>query len=408
MHNINYKRLSDRLEKLALIGATPQGGCSRLAFTDADRQARDQVVDWMNSAGLSVQIDAIGNIFGTRPGRDPSALPIMTGSHIDTVVDGGKLDGNLGVLAGIEVVDTLNDLGVQTARPLSIAVFSNEEGVRFQPDMMGSLVHSGGASLEEVLSSRDRDGTNLGDALKACGYAGDLPPGAITPHAFVELHIEQGPVLDSSGVSLGAVADLQGISWTEIALTGEANHAGTTPMSLRKDAGHGAARIIVGARHIAEQLGGTQVATCGAVSLTPNLINVVASSAVFTVDLRNTDDDRLSEAETRLEALIETVARDEGLTAKTRRLVRFNPVRFDIGLVESIENHARYRNLSCKRMTSGAGHDAQMMSRICPTAMIFTPSIEGISHNPAEATMPRHLEAGANVLLDTMLDLASS
>jgi N-carbamoyl-L-amino-acid hydrolase len=406
MMSIDFNRLNDRIGRLALIGATPRGGCSRLAFTEADKLARDQIVEWMQLAGLSIKIDAIGNIFGLRQGRDLDAAPIMTGSHIDTVRDGGKLDGNLGVLAGIEVVDTLNDQGTLTDRPICIAVFSNEEGVRFQPDMMGSLVHSGALPLEEALKSRDSCGVALSDALSACGYCGDMPPGTIKPHQFIELHIEQGPVLDRSGVGLGAVADLQGISWTEVVLSGEANHAGTTPMNLRQDAGLGAARIMVGVRRIAELLGGTQVATCGSVSLTPNLINVIPSSAAFTVDLRNTDDACLMQAEAELETLIQSVATDEGLGVQTRQLARFKPVRFDIKMVELIEKHAHDRKLACLRMTSGAGHDAQMMARICPTAMIFTPSIDGISHNPAEATLPQHLEAGANVLLDVILDLA--
>jgi N-carbamoyl-L-amino-acid hydrolase len=403
---VDFQRLSSRIDELALIGATPRGGVSRLAFTEADTAGRDQVVAWMKNAGLGVQVDAIGNIFGSRPGLDPDASPIMTGSHIDTVGDGGKLDGNLGVLAGLEVVETLNDASVDTRRPICVAVFSNEEGVRFQPDMMGSLVHAGDYSLADALSATDRNGIRLGDALAETGYAGDLPVGSIRPHAFVELHIEQGPVLETEDITLGAVENLQGISWTEVTLTGQANHAGTTPMSMRCDAGFGAAKIIAGVREITARLGGAQVATCGQIALSPNLVNVVARQAVFTVDLRNPDDRVLQDAEALLDSLIEGVAETEGLKFETRKIARFESVSFDPELVSEIEHAAALRGHSCRRMTSGAGHDAQMMARICPAAMIFIPSIKGISHNPAEATQPHHIEAGANVLLDVLVGQA--
>ena len=404
---INFDRLSGRIEALARIGATARGGVSRLAFTADDKAGRDQVVAWMKSAGLDVQMDGIGNIFGTRSGLDPDAAPVMTGSHIDTVADGGKLDGCLGVLAGLEVVETLNAAGIQTRRPVCVAVFSNEEGVRFQPDMMGSLVHVGGYPLAAALNATDDNGITLGDALRICGYGEDLPIGSIRPHAFVELHIEQGPVLEREGITLGAVADLQGISWTEVTLTGEANHAGTTPMSMRCDAGFGAGKIIAGVRDIANQLGGGQVATCGQVALTPNLINVVARKAVFSVDLRNPDERVLQDAEVLLDSLIEGVAVSEGLIFETRKLARFESVSFDSRLVAEIQQYAALRGFSCRKMTSGAGHDAQMMARICPAAMIFVPSIRGISHNRAEATHKAHIEAGANVLLDILLGQAS-
>lgn len=397
--------LLDRLACHARIGATEAGGVCRIALTDADRDGRDRLVAWMRALGLDVQIDGIGNIFGIRAGREALA-PVMTGSHIDTVATGGRYDGMLGVMAGLEVVRWLNDRQRTTRRPLVVAAFTNEEGVRYMPDMMGSLVHAGGLPLQQALDSVGTDGTRLGDELARIGYAGDLPCGSLRPHAFVELHIEQGPVLEAEGVSIGAVQDLQGISWQELVITGQSNHAGTTPMHLRHDAGLAAARIAVFARELARRLGGSQVATVGAVTLHPNLINVIAARATLSVDLRNTDEAVLQQAESALAAFVHTVADEEGVQITSRRLARFEPVRFDARLVERIEAAAHRRALSHRRMTSGAGHDAQMMARICPAAMIFVPSVRGISHNPREHTAAGDLVHGANVLLDVLCGLA--
>lgn len=397
--------LLDRLACHARIGATEAGGVCRIALTDADRDGRDRLVAWMQALGLEVQIDGIGNIFGIRAGREALA-PVMTGSHIDTVATGGRYDGMLGVMAGLEVVRWLNDRQRTTRRPLVVAAFTNEEGVRYMPDMMGSLVHAGGLPLQQALDSVGTDGTRLGDELARIGYAGDLPCGSLRPHAFVELHIEQGPVLEADGVSIGAVQDLQGISWQELVITGQSNHAGTTPMHLRHDAGLAAARIAVFVRELARRLGGSQVATVGAVTLHPNLINVIAARATLSVDLRNTDEAVLQQAESALAAFVHTVSDEEGVQITPRRLARFEPVRFDARLVERIEAAAHRRGLSHRRMTSGAGHDAQMMARICPAAMIFVPSVRGISHNPREHTAPADLYHGANVLLDVLCGLA--
>lgn len=400
------QRLLARMEELGAIGATPEGGVRRLALSDEDRAGRERLIDWMRDAGLDVQIDRIGNIFGTRKGTRNSA-PIMTGSHIDSVGNGGRLDGAYGVLAGLEIIETLNDHGIETTRPITIAAFTNEEGARFQPDMMGSLVHAGGMSLSAALEIRDQNGARLGDELKRIGFDGDLEVGSIIPSAFVELHIEQGPVLELEGITLAAVEDLQGISWTEVIFEGQSNHAGTTPMRLRHDAGYCAAALTVFSRSLAREAGGGQIATVGVVELQPNIINVVPGQARVTVDLRNTDNDVLSHAESRLDEYLKDLAQAESVKITTQRLARFDPVRFDAGIVGKIEKHAATLGHSIRRMTSGAGHDAQMMARICPTAMIFSPSIGGISHNPAEATAPRHLMAGAEVLFHTMLDLAN-
>ena len=399
-------QLQQRLQAHAAIGATEAGGVCRIALTEADRAGRDQLVAWMEEVGLSVQVDQIGNIFGTRAGREAGAAPVMTGSHIDTVATGGKYDGNYGVIAGLEVVRWLNARGLSTRRPLVVAAFTNEEGVRFAPDMMGSLVHAGGLPLQEALDTRGTDGQRLGDALAQIGYAGDLPCGSIRPHAFVELHIEQGPVLEAEGTAIGVVQDLQGISWQEVTITGQSNHAGTTPMALRRDAGYCAAAIAVFVRELALRLGGSQVATVGALQLHPNLINVIAARATLSVDLRNTDAEKLAQAEAQLAAFMESLARSQGVQIEARRLARFEPVRFDASLAERIAAAAQARGLSQRRMTSGAGHDAQMMARICPTAMVFVPSQGGISHNPREYTAPEALTQGANVLLDVLRSLA--
>jgi N-carbamoyl-L-amino-acid hydrolase len=391
---------------LAAIGATGDGGCCRLALTDDDRAGRDRVCRWMRELGLEVRVDPIGNVFGWRSGTEEVA-PVSTGSHIDTVRTGGRYDGCLGVLGALEVVQTLNDAGVHTRRPLVVGVFTNEEGARFAPDMLGSLVFAGGLPLAEALDRTSIDGQRLGDELARIGYAGSAPLPLFRPHAHVELHIEQGPVLDAEGVTIGAVDKLQGISWQEVVVEGQSNHAGTTPMRLRHDAGYAAAAIGAFCRSLARELGGDQVATVGSLALHPNLINVIAARAQLTVDLRNTDEPTLQEAERRLAAFLDELARAEGVRIHRRSLARFEPVAFDARVARCIAEVARRLGHSCRPITSGAGHDAQMMARLAPTAMVFVPSVRGISHNPAEHTAPEHLKAGADVLLHTLLELAA-
>jgi len=403
---VDGARLQGRLAALADIGATAEGACCRLALTDEDRAGRDLVCRWMRELDLQVQVDPIGNIFGLRPGTEDAA-PVMTGSHIDTVRTGGRYDGCLGVLGGLEVVRTLNDAGVRTRRPLVVGVFTNEEGARFAPDMLGSLVYAGGLALDAALGRTGIDGKRLGDELARIGYAGNAALPLVRPHAYVELHIEQGPVLDAEGITIGAVENLQGISWQEVSIDGQANHAGTTPMRLRHDAGYAAAAIGNFLRTLARELGGSQVCTMGSMTLHPNLINVIAAHARLTVDLRNTDEAALQEAERRLAVFLAQLARDEGVSIQTRGLARFEPVTFDAGVAALIASVAARLGHSCRPMTSGAGHDAQMMARLCPTAMVFVPSVRGISHNPAEYTAPEHLAAGADVLLHTLVALAA-
>ena len=403
---INGDRLLRRLWDLAEIGPIPGGGNNRLALTDADKGGRDLVVTWMRDLGLDVSIDTIGNVVATL--RDAgSGPPVMMGSHIDTVATGGKYDGNLGVLAALEVIESAIERGIELERPLAAAFFTNEEGSRFPPDMMGSLCYTGGLTVEEAMSTTDADGVSVGDELDRIGYRGPMPCPGPDPYAFVELHIEQGPVLERDSMRIGAVTGVQGISWTEVNITGQSNHAGTTPMSMRRDAGLAAGELVVAVRRIASEMAGTQVGTVGALRLHPDLVNVVAARAQLIVDLRNTDDDDLQSAERRLLAEVKRVAESENVEIDTKWVARFEPVVFDPRVVELVESTASALGLSVRRMPSGAGHDAQILAGVCPAGMVFVPSVRGISHNPAEHTEPDDLVAGSNVLLNTVVTLAT-
>ena len=402
---INRDRLLARLDTFNRIGALPGGGNCRLALSDEDRAGRDLLVRWMRDLGLAVTVDAIGNIIGVRGGREDSP-PVMFGSHVDTVGTGGRYDGLYGVLAGLEACEALNDAGTATRRPLALVAFTNEEGSRFAPYAMGSLVYVGGVGLEDAYAIRGIDGATVGEELRRIGYAGEARPGFLKPHAYLELHIEQGPVLESEGVVIGAVEGITGLSWTEVSITGRAAHAGTTPMHLRRDAAYAASEVTVFVRRLARDMGGHQKGTVGRIELYPNLVNVVAERAVLTVDLRNTDEKALQEAERQLGGFLERLAAQEQIAITTRSLARFEPVAFPTEMVSLIETTARELDLSCRRLPSGAGHDAQMMARLCPATMIFVPSVGGLSHNVREYTEPEHLEAGASVLLHAALRLA--
>ena len=403
---INAERLLTSLQALGQIGALPGGGVNRLALSDADGQGRDWTVARMRELGMQVTVDAIGNIVGLFPGSD-DLRPVMIGSHIDTVRTGGLYDGNYGVLSGLEVIATLREAGIQPRRPLAVAVFTNEEGARFQPDMMGSLVYVGGLPLQEALSTCDAEGVSVQTELQRIGYQGDAPVGAPVVDSYVELHIEQGPVLEQMGLQIGVVEGVQGISWTEFTVQGQSNHAGTTPMALRHDAALVAAQVAVFVRELSARLGGRQLATVGALRLGPNLVNVIAQQAVFTVDLRNTDSAALAQAERELHAYVQQAAQAEGVHISHRTLARFEPVAFDPMVVNLVEQQTQALGCSYQRMPSGAGHDAQMLARICPSAMIFVPSVGGLSHNVREHTEPADLQRGAQVLLQVVLALAN-
>ncbi|MFM8777106.1 MAG: M20 family metallo-hydrolase [Actinomycetota bacterium] len=402
---IDYPRLKSRIEALAEISPIEGGGNCRLALTDEDKHGRDLVVSWMRELGLEISIDSVGNIIGTWNTAELS--PVMSGSHIDTVRTGGRFDGCYGVLAALEVIQTCQDAKIKPPRPLAVGIFTDEEGARFAPDMLGSLVYVGGMTVETALDIVSIDGVKFGDELARIGYAGPAPcPGKI-PHAFVELHIEQGPMLEANHTRIGAVTSVQGISWQEVTIHGQSNHAGTTPMSLRHDPAYVAAEITVFVRNLALELGGDQVCTVGKVDLHPNLTNVVPARATLTLDVRNTDENLLQLAEKRIASFLTKIADSEGVTISTRVLARFEPVIFDDRVVACVEKIAKEQGNTVRRMPSGAGHDAQMLARICPSGMIFVPSVKGISHNPAEFTSDSDLEAGANRILHTMLSLTT-
>jgi N-carbamoyl-L-amino-acid hydrolase len=399
-------RLQSRLAALATIGASEGGGITRLALGDADREARQLVLGLMRELELEIRVDRVGNVFGIRPGIEEGPV-VMMGSHLDTVRDGGPLDGSYGVLAGLEVLRTLDDAGIRTRRPLAVAVFTNEEGLRYAPDMMGSLVFAGGLDLDQALATVGEDGSVFGRELERIGFAGPHAPGSIPVHRYLELHVEQGPVLDDEHAVIGIVEGVQGISWTEILIEGEANHAGTTPLRRRRDAGYAAACVARYVRDLAQlEIGGDQLATCGVLELEPGAVNVVPARARLTVDLRNSRDDELKLAERFLDDFLSTLEYDEQVRTSTRRLARTEPVAFDADLVGLVEEVVTELDYPCRRMISGAGHDAQWMARVCPSAMIFVPSLGGVSHSPREATNPEHLEAGANVLLEAVLRAA--
>lgn len=396
--------LLEQLRDMGDIGLTRPGdrdsGRTRMALDDGDRDGRDRLTAWMRELDLDVRVDGIGNIFGLLPGA-ADLPPLMMGSHIDTVAQAGPLDGVYGVLSGLAVVRAFRKAGVVPPRPLAVAAFTNEEGVRFQPDMLGSLVHVGGLSLDAALNARGIDGARLGDELVRIGYTGSAPTGALRPAAYLELHVEQGPVLEAEGFQIGVVEGVQGISWRRISVEGQSNHAGTTPTRLRRDAGLTAARIVTRLREMTET--GETVATVGRLHLEPDLVNVIPARATLTVDMRDPDEQRLRAAEDALDAYLLAVAAQDGVRVSSERLARFEPVPFDPALVNVVEDTARRLGYSCRRMVSGAGHDAQMMARICPTAMIFTPSKGGLSHCPQECTDPEDLSRGVAVLMETVL-----
>ncbi|WP_435235800.1 M20 family metallo-hydrolase [Psychromonas sp. PT13] len=405
--SINAARLQSRLLQLGEVGALVGGGVSRLALSDDDKLGRDLVVSWMKGLDLDIAIDPIGNVVATLKGSQD--LPcIMMGSHIDTVSTGGLYDGNLGVLAGLEVIETLIESNLTPVHPVSVGFFTNEEGSRFAPDMLGSAVYAQTLDLQTALKIKAIDGPTLEDELQRIGYQGtaQFPDISKQVGAYFELHVEQGPVLDEQNIEIGVVEGVQGISWHEYTVTGISNHAGTTPMQYRNDAGLVAAKINVFINELADSMAPDQHATVGALEIKPNLINVIPNFAKFTVDLRNRSEIELQKAESALSDYIDKLIKKHGVEISKRKLARFEPVNFNPSLINGIEAVAKANKLSTTRMFSGAGHDAQMFAPHCPTTMIFVPSYKGISHNIDEYTSPEQVANGANVLLQTVSELA--
>ena len=392
---------------LAKIGATEKGGVCRLALTDLDRRARDLFTGWCTQAGCTVTVDGIGNIFARRPGRNNQLPPIIAGSHIDTQPSGGKFDGNFGVLAGLEVVRSLNDHGIKTEAPIEVAVWTNEEGSRFTPVMMGSGVFVGAFTLDSTLQRADLDGVTVGEALARIGYAGSTPVGNRPVGAYFEAHIEQGPILEHEGRTIGVVTDAQGQRWYELVLTGQDSHAGPTPMAVRKDALLGAARVIQLVNEIALAHAPLAVGTVGMLDVMPNSRNVIPGKVFLTVDFRCPDNAELLKMDAELKAGVARIAAAGRLEHELTQIFQYDCVHFDESCVAMVRAGAQALGYTTRDIVSGAGHDACYMSTVTPTAMIFVPCVGGISHNEIEDALPEWIEAGGNVLLHAMLAKAN-
>jgi N-carbamoyl-L-amino-acid hydrolase len=400
---INGARLWASLMELAKIGATPKGGVKRLALTDLDKQGRDLVVGWGREAGLSITVDQIGNVFMRREGRNPSLPPVMTGSHIDTQPTGGKFDGNYGVLAGLEVIRTLNDMNIQTDAPLEVAFWTNEEGSRFVPVMMGSGVFCGAFSLETAYAATDTEGKNVRDELARIGYLGAQEPGRHPIGAYFETHIEQGPVLEDADKVIGVVPAVMGLSWYDCVVTGMEAHAGPTPMGLRKDAMQVATRIMQEVVAIANRYPPYGRGTVGMVQVFPNSRNVIPGEVKFSIDLRNVNDELLNTMHEEMLAFIDKTRSASGLGITVERVSYYPPCPFHPDCVDAVRAATAKLGYSTMDVVSGAGHDAIYAARLAPAGMIFVPCKDGISHNEIEDAKADHLEAGCNVLLHAML-----
>ncbi len=404
---INGERLWNSLMEMAKIGATPKGGVCRLTLTDLDRQSRDLFVRWCEEAGCRVSFDAMGNIFARREGRNPELPPVVAGSHLDSQPTGGKFDGAFGVLAALEVVRSLNDQEIETEAPIEIVSWTNEEGARFAPAMLGSGTFAGVFPLEEVYDKTDVDGQRFGSELERIGYRGegigDRPIGC-----YFEAHIEQGPILEDSGNAVGVVTGAQGQRWFEAVFTGEEAHAGPTPMEVRRDALVGAAEFIVAVNRIGHRFLPNACATCGMIQSSPNSRNTIPGRVFVTVDLRNPDDDRLLEMADAVRAAAAEAAGRHGLEVDLEQIWHFPATHFDPECVAAVRRGAERMGIGHQDMVSGAGHDAVYMASVAPTAMIFVPCENGISHNESENAKPEDLTAGCNVLYHAVLDKAAA
>lgn len=403
---INGDRLWDSLMEMAKIGPGVAGGNNRQTLTDADAEGRALFQKWCEDAGCSMGVDTMGNMFATRPGEDPDALPVYMGSHLDTQPTGGKYDGVLGVLGALEAVRSMNDLGIKTKHPIVIANWTNEEGTRFAPAMLSSGVFAGIHTQDWAYDREDAEGKKFGDELKRIGWVGDEEVGARKMHAMFELHIEQGPILEAEGKDIGVVTHGQGLSWTQVTVTGKEAHTGSTPMPMRKNAGLGMARILELVNEIALSHAPHAVGAAGHIEVHPNSRNVIPGKAIFTVDFRHPELDVITDMEKRLDAGAKKIAEDMGLEVELEKVGGFDPVAFDEGCVTAVRNAAERLGYSHRDLISGAGHDACWINQVAPTSMIMCPCVDGLSHNEAEDISKEWATAGADVMFHAALETA--
>ena len=400
---VNSRRLLDTLETMGEIGRESNSkGVTRLALSEDNKEARDLLVNWLREEALDIKIDPIGNIFGIRNGEDSEAPVIASGSHLDTVRNSGIFDGALGVLSALEVIRRLNEEDVRTTYPLAVACFTNEEGARFQPDMMGSAVFSGVLELDEAMKRFDDDGVSLQEALRTISYKGE---DSVNLGRFIELHVEQGPFLYENGLNIGVVEGVQGIAWWHGEYVGEANHAGTTPIQYRKDSLLACSELCCELRKLAGTHGENSVTTMGRIRVEPDVINVIPERTRFTLDFRQYAEPVFQSGKNRIGELVRKIANKHGLSYSLDMVADIEPVSFDPSMVDLVEKEAEELGLSHMRMPSRAGHDAGLLSHVCPTSMIFLPSIRGKSHSPEEYTSDEAVVNGSNLLLSCIISL---
>ena len=401
---IDGQRLWDSLMEMAKIGATEKGGVRRLALTDLCKQSRDLFITWCEAAGCTIKVDKMGNIFARRAGRNNDLAPVLAGSHLDSQPTGGRFDGVYGVLSGLEVLRTMNDLGIETERPFEVAMWTNEEGSRFAPAMVASGVFAGVYDLEYGLSRADTDGKTMGEELTRIGYDGPEEVGGRDIHAYFESHIEQGPILEDEGITVGVVTDAQGQRWYELTVTGVESHAGPTPMGIRKDALLGASRIVETVNRIGLDNAPVACATVGMLEVYPNSRNVIPGRVFLTIDFRHPDDDVLARMDAAMREAVQAICDDIGLELELKQIFYYAPVHFDESCVSAVRQGAAACDHSMREIVSGAGHDACYLAGVAPSAMIFIPCVDGISHNEIEDAKPEWVTAGCDVLLHAVLD----
>jgi N-carbamoyl-L-amino-acid hydrolase len=403
---IDGQRLWDSLMEMAKIGPGVAGGNNRQTLTDADAEGRALFQRWCEDAGCTMGLDTMGNMFARREGTDPDALPVYVGSHLDTQPTGGKYDGVLGVLGGLEILRSLNDLGIRTKHPVVVVNFTNEEGTRFAPAMLSSGVFAGVHDEDWAYARTDAEGKTFGSELERIGWKGDEEVGARKMHAFFELHIEQGPILEAEGKDIGVVTHGQGLSWTQVTITGKDAHTGSTPMPMRRDAGLGMARVLEKVNEIALSHAPHAVGAAGHIDVHPNSRNVIPGKVVFTVDFRSPELSVIEDMEQRLRKEAQAICDEMGLEVAFEKVGGFDPVAFDEDCVSAVRNAAERLGYSHQNLISGAGHDACWINRVAPTAMIMCPCVDGLSHNEAEEISKDWAEAGTNVLFHAVVETA--